>query len=73
VANLIRKGKIEQIYSVLQVKTKDQPDERMMTLERHLSMLVKQGEVDLLEAQKWANDLKCFIDAMNSEQDIKKK
>ncbi|RKY07916.1 MAG: twitching motility protein [Planctomycetota bacterium] len=73
VANLIRKGKIEQIYSVLQVKTKDQPDERMITLERHLAMLVKQGEVDLLEAQKWANDLKCFIDAMNSEQDIKRK
>ncbi len=70
VANLIRKGKVEQIYSIIQVKTKDQPDERMLTLERHLAQLVKAGEIDLLEAQKWANDLKSFVDAMNSEQGI---
>jgi twitching motility protein PilT len=69
VANLIRKGKIEQIYSVLQVKTKDQPSERMITLERHLARLVKQGQVDLLEAQKWANDENCFIDAMKGDRD----
>lgn len=69
-ANLIRKGKTEQIYSIVQVKTKDQPDERMITMERHLARLVKAGTVDLLEAQKWANDMKCFVDAMNSEQDI---
>ena len=69
-ANLIRKGKVEQIYSIIQVKTKDQPDERMLTMERHLAQLVKAGEIDLLEAQKWANDLKCFVDAMNSEQGI---
>ena len=68
VANLIRKGKIEQIYSILQVKTKDQPNERMITLERHLAQLVKRGVVDLLEAQKWANDENCFIDAMKSEK-----
>ena len=66
-ANLIRKGKIEQMYSQMQVKTKDQPDERMITLERHLAQLVKRGQVDLLEAQKWANDLKSFQDAMKSE------
>ena len=69
-ANLIRKGKTEQIYSIVQVKTKDQPDERMITMERHLARLVKAGAIDLLEAQKWANDLKCFVDSMNSEQDI---
>lgn len=67
VANLIRKGKVEQIYSIIQVKTKNQPDERMLTMERHLGQLVKSGEVDMHEAQKWANDLKCFVDAMNSE------
>jgi twitching motility protein PilT len=69
-ANLIRKGKVEQLYSIIQVKTKDQPDERMLTMERHLAQLVKAGEIDLLEAQKWANDLKSFVDAMNSEQGI---
>lgn len=66
-ANLIRKGKIEQMYSQMQVKTKDQPDERMITMERHLSQLVKQGLIEVFEAQKWANDLKCFEDAMKNE------
>jgi twitching motility protein PilT len=66
-ANLIRKGKVEQMYSQMQVKTKDQPDERMITMERHLAALVKTGEVDLLEAQKWANDMKSFQDAMKND------
>jgi twitching motility protein PilT len=63
-ANLIRTGKIEQIYSQLQTKTRNRPDEKMMTLERHLASLVKEDKIDLLEAKKWANDLKCFTDAM---------
>jgi twitching motility protein PilT len=66
-ANLIRKGKVEQMYSQMQVKTKDQPDERMITMERHLAALVKTGSVDLLEAQKWANDMKSFQDAMKND------
>ena len=63
-ANLIRTGKVEQIYSQLQTKTRNRPDEKMMTLERHLATLVKADKIDLLEAKKWANDLKCFTDAM---------
>ncbi len=63
-ANLIRIGKIEQIYSQLQTKTKDIPEEKMITMEAHLARLVKDGEIDLLEAQKWANNLKCFADCM---------
>jgi twitching motility protein PilT len=63
-ANLIRTGKIEQLYSQMQTKTRDKPDEKMITMEKHLSMLVKKGEVDLLEAKKWANDLKAFTDCM---------
>jgi twitching motility protein PilT len=63
-ANLIRTGKIEQIYSQLQTKTRNRPDEKMMTMERHLATLVKADKIDLLEAKKWANDLKCFTDAM---------
>jgi twitching motility protein PilT len=69
-SNLIRVGKIEQIYSQMQTKTKDQPDEKMITLERHLSRLVKVGQIDLLEAQKWANHPKSFVDAMNTDADI---
>jgi len=68
-ANLIRTGKIEQLYSQLQTKTKNRPDEKMLALEKHLAILVKAGEIDLLEAQKWANDQNCFIDAMGSEAD----
>ncbi len=70
VANLIRKGKVEQIYSVIQTKTRNQPDEKMITLEKHLAQLVKSGEIDLLEAQKWANNLNSFSDAMKSDSDI---
>jgi len=63
-ANLIRTGKVEQIYSQLQTKTRLNPDEKMTTMERHLAQLVKQDKIDLLEAKKWANDSKSFIDAM---------
>ena len=66
-ANLIRTGKVEQIYTQLQTKTANIPEGKMITFEQHLAMLVKAGKVDLREAQKWANDIKCFIDFMNSE------
>jgi len=66
-ANLIRTGKIEQMYSQLQTKTRNRPDEKMLTLEKHLAMLVKKDKVDLLEAKKWANDLKAFTDCMQRD------
>ena len=66
-ANLIRTGKIEQIYSQLQTKTRDKPDEKMITFEKHLSMLVKADQIDLLEAQKWVNNLGTFVDAMQRD------
>ncbi len=66
-ANLIRTGKIEQLYSQLQTKTRDKSDEKMITLEKHLSFLVKDEKVDLLEAQKWTNDLKAFVDCMQRD------
>jgi twitching motility protein PilT len=66
-ANLIRTGKIEQLYSQMQTKTQDRPDEKMITLEKHLTRLVKQDRVDLLEAKKWANDTKAFVDYMQRD------
>ena len=66
-ANLIRTGKIEQLYSQLQTKTRDKPDEKMISMEKHLAMLVKAEKVDLLEAQKWANDMKAFVDCMERD------
>jgi len=66
-ANLIRTGKLEQMYSQLQTKTRNIADEKMITLERHLARLVKEDKVELLEAQKWANHLGCFVDAMKRD------
>jgi twitching motility protein PilT len=66
-ANLIRTGKVEQLYSQLQTRIREKPDEKMITMEKHLAMLVKQDKVDLLEAKKWANDLKAFTDCMQRE------
>jgi len=66
-ANLIRTGKVEQLYSQLQTKTRDKPDEKMITMEKHLAMLVKQDKVDLLEAKKWANNINVFVDCMRQD------
>ena len=66
-ANLIRTGKIEQLYSQLQTKTQNKPDEKMITLEKHLTNLVKADKIDLLEAKKWCNNLKTFVDCMQRD------
>ncbi|MCX5634913.1 MAG: PilT/PilU family type 4a pilus ATPase [Planctomycetota bacterium] len=66
-ANLIRVGKVEQIYSQLQTKTRDKPDEKIITMESHLARLVKENKIDLLEAQKYANNLASFVDAMKRD------
>ncbi|MBN2590957.1 MAG: PilT/PilU family type 4a pilus ATPase [Sedimentisphaerales bacterium] len=66
-ANLIRTGKIEQLYSQLQTKTQNRPDEKMITLEKHLTNLVKADKIDLLEAKKWCNNLKTFVDCMQRQ------
>jgi twitching motility protein PilT len=64
VANLIRLRKVEQLYSILQTQTKDVPTERMLSLERSLAELVRQGEVTPVEAEKWANHPLVFADEM---------
>jgi len=64
-ANLIRTGKVEQLYTLLQTRSKDTPDERMMTFERHFAKLVKEGDVDVREAQKWVHNINAFIDLMS--------
>lgn len=72
-ANLIRLRKMEQVYTFLQTRTKDVPEERMLTLERSLALLVKKGLVSPLEAEKWANHRQTFLDEMKHlQQEIKK-
>lgn len=60
-ANLIRLCKLEQIYSYLQTHSKDIPAERMITMERSLGLLASTGQVDSLEAEKWANQTLAFL------------
>jgi twitching motility protein PilT len=66
-ANLIRTGKLEQIYTQLQTKTQNRPDQKMITLEKHLAMLVRIGSIDRDEAQRWANNIKAFNDEMKQD------
>jgi twitching motility protein PilT len=66
-ANLIRVGKVEQIYSQLQTRTRDKSDEKMITMESHMARLVKANKVDILEAQKYANNVISFVDAMKRD------
>jgi twitching motility protein PilT len=67
-SNLIRLRKMEQVYTFLQTRTKDVPTERMTTLERTLAMLVRDGKISVLEAEKWANDRAAFLDEIKAIQ-----
>lgn len=64
VSNLIRLVKTEQIYSQMQTRTKNIPEERMMTMERSLANLVRAGTITPLEAEKWANNPSAFLEEM---------
>lgn len=68
IANQIRTGKMEQIYSQLQTKMQNRHDEKMITMERCLARLVKEDKIDLEEAQKWANNLTTFSEAIRLEE-----
>jgi len=72
-SNLIRQRKMEQVYTFLQTRTKDLPGERMVTLERSLATLVRQGDISPLEAEKWANHPTVFLDEMKKVQHDRKK
>lgn len=64
VANCIRQLKLDQIYSLLQTNTRDEPRQRMTTLERSLATLVKAGTVSLAEAERVANEPRVLEDEM---------
>ncbi len=66
VSNLIRLSKTEQIYSQMQTRTKNVPEERMVTLERSLAKLAKSGQVTALEAERWANNPLAFVEEMQN-------
>jgi len=52
IANLIRRGELQQIYATIEANRRA----GLITLERHLSDLVRAGEVDMDTARRYAND-----------------
>ena len=68
VSNLIRLGKVEQLYTHLQTRTRDVPEERMISLERSLARLVKEGKITAFEAEKWANHPSAFLQELQALQ-----
>lgn len=68
-SNLIRLRKMEQVYTFLQTRTKDVPEERMITLERSLANLVREGVVTPIEAERWANHPQTFLDELQHEKE----
>lgn len=55
VANVLRQGRSEQLYSIMQTQTRDVSNQRMQTLERSLADLVRSGVVELADAERAAN------------------
>jgi twitching motility protein PilT len=64
VSNLIRQVKLDQIYSLMQINTRDEPLQRMTTMERSLARLVHAGRIPLREAERLANRPATFNDEM---------
>lgn len=64
VANCIRQLKLDQIYSIMQTHTREEPGQRMCTLERSLARLVKAGTVSQTEAERVANDPRVLEDEL---------
>ena len=63
-ANLIRTCKIEQIYSQLQTRTRNVPEERMVTLESSLARLVCDDRVKPDDGALWSNQPNQFAAAL---------
>jgi twitching motility protein PilT len=64
VQNLIRTGKVEQLYSQLQIRARDVSDERMMTMEQSLALLASRGTITPQEGERWANHPAEYISAL---------
>lgn len=54
VSNLIRQLRLDQIYSLLQTNTRDEPAQRMTTMERSLATHLHAGRISRVEAERAA-------------------
>jgi twitching motility protein PilT len=64
VANCIRQLKLEQIYSLMQTHTRDEPGQRMTTMERTLAIMVNRGVIARADAERNVNDPRIFEDEL---------
>jgi len=64
VANMIRQMRPEQIYSIMQTQTRDEPAQRMCTLERSLADLLRRGLITRAEAERAANNPQLLEDEL---------
>ncbi|RMF79791.1 MAG: PilT/PilU family type 4a pilus ATPase, partial [Planctomycetota bacterium] len=64
VSNLIRQNRPEQMFSLLQTMTRDEPEQRMCTMERSLAQLVRSGVIDRTEAELAANHRELLVDEL---------
>ncbi len=64
VANLLRQVRPEHIYSIMQTQNRDEPRQRMRTMERSLVELVRAGIVDEQEAERAANRPTTFAEEL---------
>ncbi len=64
VSNLIRQARSDQIYSLMQTQTRDEPGQRMSTMERSLAKLVASGTISVAEAERHANHQPVLADEL---------
>lgn len=64
VSHIIRTKKAEQLYTQLQTRTRDLPDERMTTMERSLAALACRGVISPADAERAANDVTALLDEL---------
>ena len=67
ISNLIRQLKPEQIYTLMQTHTRDEPEQRKVTFERSLAKLVRAGRISRAEAERAANHPQVLADELTQE------
>jgi twitching motility protein PilT len=70
VANLIRQIKPEHMYSLMQINSRDEPAQRMTTMERSLAHLVHKGIVARHEAERAANQTPAYEDELKRLEEL---
>ena len=66
-ANMIRQVKLDQMFTLLQTQTRDEPGQRMISLEKCLAQHCRNGFITRAEAERAANHPQILLDEMDQE------